>query len=281
MLRKFFRKQKGYALINILGLSLGMAVALLIGLWIRDELSFDTYHAKHRSLAQVMLTQTYNGQTGTFAAVSIPMGMELRTKWASSFAHVALTSWNYAHTLAVGDKKISQAGMFAQAELPGMLTLHMLRGRQDAMKDPSALLLDQSTAKALFGDQDPMGKTIRVDDKTDVTVAGVYEDLPLNTTLHDIHYLLTWEKYLTFYDFLQTAQQEWGNQSFQIFVEMNPHVDMGSTTRAIRYLTRSHNKEGNQELVLQPMDNWHLYSTFENGKVVGGRIQFVWLNPWN
>ena len=95
MLRNFFTiawrnllKNKGYSAINIFGLAIGMAVALLIGLWIWDELSFDKYHTNHAQLAQVMTNQTFNGVRGTGPAISYPLGIELRAKWTSDFAAV-------------------------------------------------------------------------------------------------------------------------------------------------------------------------------------------------
>src|SRR6202000_411403 len=112
------RKHRVYSAINIFGLALGMAVGLLIGLWIWDELSFDHYHSNHRSLAQVMVSMMDNGKMETSQAASIPEGMELRTRWGSAFSQVSLASWNYVHILGAGDKKISQAGMFTQPELP-------------------------------------------------------------------------------------------------------------------------------------------------------------------
>src|ERR1700730_16472706 len=124
-------KSKWYSSINIIGLATGMAVALLIGLWIWDELSFDKYHPNHGRLAQVMTTQTFNGETGTGPAVAIPMGIELRSKNYGDFRKVSLASWNFDHILAVDDKKISQSGMWVQSEFPGMLSLKSEMGRQD------------------------------------------------------------------------------------------------------------------------------------------------------
>ena len=81
--------------INVLGLACGMAVAMLIGLWIFDELTFDHYHANHKKIAQVMITQTFNNETGTGQAMAIPLGMELRSKYGSDFKYVTLCSWNF------------------------------------------------------------------------------------------------------------------------------------------------------------------------------------------
>lgn len=171
-------KSKAYSAINIIGLATGMAVAILIALWIWDELSYNHYHANHQELAQVMTTQTFNGETGTGQAVAMPLGAELRSKYGSDFKSVSMASWNFGHILAVGDKKISSTGMFAEPVFPKMFSLRILKGNINGLKDPSSILLSASIAKALFGNGDPMNKTVKVDNKTDLKVTGVYEDLP-------------------------------------------------------------------------------------------------------
>ena len=98
-------KSKIYSAINIIGLATGMAVAILIALWIWDELSFDNYYKNHQEIAQVMTTQTFNGQTGTGEAVAVPLGNELRSKYGSDFKAVSMASWNFGHILAAGEKK--------------------------------------------------------------------------------------------------------------------------------------------------------------------------------
>jgi len=273
-------KGKAYSAINILGLSIGMAVALLIGLWIWDELTFDQYHKNHKQLAQVMTTQTFNGETGTGKAVAMPLGNELRTKYASNFKRVSMASWDFGHILSVGDKKISQEGMWVEPVFPTMFSLNMLKGSLSGLEDPSSILVSESVAKALFNNQDPLNKLVKVDNKESYKVSGVYEDFPRNTTLNNVNVLLSWEKYLTSQPWLKDAMTEWGNHSFQAFVQVNDQVDIEKTTTKIKNASMIHLKEaedGKEELVLQPMDNWHLYNEFKNGKLVGGRIQFVWL----
>ena len=274
------RKSKAYSAINILGLSIGMAVAILIGLWIWDELTFNHYHTNHAQLAQVMTTQTFNGETGTGEAVAMPLGNELRTKYGSDFKAVSMSSWNFGHILAVGDKKINAEGMWAEAVFPAMLSLKMVKGSLAGLKDPSSILLNESVAKNLFGKDDPMNKMIKLDNKESYKVTGVYEDLPRNSTLYAMKLLLPWEKYITTEDWMKNAMTQWGNHSWQAFVQVNNNVDIAKTTDKIKNASMIHLKEaedGKEELVLQPMDNWRLYNKFENGKVVGGRIEFVWL----
>jgi putative ABC transport system permease protein len=227
-------KNKWYSAINIIGLATGMAVALLIGLWIYDELSYNKAHKNYDRLAQVMTTQTFNGNTGTGPAVSIPLGIELRTKYTSDFKYVSLASWNFEHVLQVGDKQIAKAGMWVQPEFPTMFSLKMLKGKPDALKDPSTILLAASTAKALFGDEDPMNKTVRFDSKIDLQVGGVYQDLPHNSSFRETLLLAAWDKYVDTEPWLKEADQQWGNHSFQLFVQLHDKIDADKATNKIK-----------------------------------------------
>ena len=273
-------KSKAYSAINIIGLATGMAVAILIALWIWDELSYNHYHTNHQELAQVMTTQTFNGETGTGQAVAMPLGIELRSKYGSDFKSVSMASWNFGHILAVGDKKISTTGMFAEPVFPKMFSLRILKGNINGLKDPSSILLSASVAKALFGNGDPLNKTVKVDNKTDLKVTGVYEDLPRNTSFNEMKILIPWEKYIETEPWLKRAMTQWGNHSFQAFVQVNAHGSINQISNKIKKASMIHLNaatDGVEELILQPMDNWRLYNEFKNGKHAGGRIEFVWL----
>jgi len=270
-------RSKWYSLINTLGLSIGMAVALLIGLWVWDELTFNKYHENHDRLAQVMTTQTFNAHTGTGPAVSLPISSTLRTSYHNYFRYICRVSWSNDHILAVGDKQLTQPGFYVQPDFPEMFTLKMLRGSRAALKDPSALLLSQSAATALFGDADPMYKIVKVDNKSQLKVGGVFEDLPRNTSFYKESCLLTWDLYESLNDWVKNSEDHWGNHSWQLFVQLNPDVDPARVTATIKDIAKPHNKDGGESIVIQPMDNWHLYSDFKDGKVAGGRIKFVWL----
>jgi ABC-type antimicrobial peptide transport system permease subunit len=274
-------KSKAYSAINIIGLATGMGVAILIGLWIWDELSFDAYHKNHSRLAQVMTTQTFNGETGTGQAVAMPLANELRTKYGSDFKNVSMASWNFGHVVAVGDKKISAQGMWVEPVFPSMFSFKTLKGNVTAgLNDPSSIVLSSSVAKALFGNENPINKVVKLDNKENYNVTGVYEDLPRNSTLYKTQILLSWNKYITTEPWLKEAMKHWGNHSFQAFVLLPEHGDFDKTTAKIKNASMVHLKEaedGKEELVLQPMNNWRLYNEFKNGKLAGGRIQFVWL----
>jgi putative ABC transport system permease protein len=270
-------KSKWYSLINTLGLSIGLAVALLIGLWVWDELSFNHYHERHGRIVQIMTTQTFNGHTGTGDATSLPIAPYLRTHYGSDFAQVARASWNFTHLLAVGDKKLSKDGLYVEPQFTKIVTLRMIKGSADALKDPSSMLLSKSTAEALFGKDDPMNKNVKVDNRGVLKVAGIYEDPPRNSSFYDSYVIMTWEKYRELNDWVRKSEEQWGNHSFQLFGLLAPNIDAAAVTAKIRDIPKAHNKEGNESLFVQPMDNWHLYSEFKDGKVAGGRIRFVWL----
>jgi putative ABC transport system permease protein len=266
-------KNKASSLINIGGLAVGMAVAMLIGLWIWDEVSYDKYHRNYESIGQIMTTQTSNGQTVTFGTTVVPLGNELRTKYGNSFKLTALTSGG-THILATGETKISQQGMWAEPDLPAILSLVMVKGSYSTFKDPTSVLLSAATANALFGNADPINKVVRIDNNKDMKVTGVYQDLPGNTTLSETMFLLPWSNPANFWN---TQSASWDNHGCQLYVQLNPTVDFNKVSPQIRNITTPYNKTISETIQVFPMSGWHLYSEFQNGKSVGGRIRFVWL----
>ena len=267
------QKSKIYSFINIAGLATGIAVALLIGLWIWDEISFNSYHQNHGRIAQVMVTQTLNNESGTEESMAIPVGKGLRSDYSDDIKYVSSVSWKKDHLISVGEKKLSASGIWAEQDFPEMFTLKMLEGGRNALKDPSTLLLSNSFAKALFGNAKATGKIVRVDNRQEMTVGGVYEDLPHNTSFYNTMILLPWSNKLNW----MNTQTAWDNHCSGLYIELNDHADFNKITAKIRNLPTPHIKEWKEELLLHPLDKVHLYSEFENGRATGGRIQFVWL----
>ncbi|SKB56755.1 ABC transporter permease [Dyadobacter psychrophilus] len=273
-------KNKVYSFINIAGLAVGIAVAMLIGLWVWDELSFNKYHKNYDRVTQAYISQTFNGQTGSGRAVSLPAVAEMANKYSADFKNTSMASWNFGHLLANGDKKINKAGMWAQPALPEMLSLKMLKGDiKTALKDPGSVVISESVAKALFGKEDPLNKTLKLDIKKDVKVTGVYEDIPFNSEFNDLNLLLTWNDYLLAENWVKEAQTQWGNHSFQFYAQVADHADIEKVSLKIRDVELPHafSKTDKPQYFLHPMSRWHLYSDFKDGKNVGGGIQFVWL----
>jgi putative ABC transport system permease protein len=273
-------KNKVYSFINIAGLAVGIAVAMLIGLWVWDELSFNKYHKNYDRLTQAYISQTFNKQTGSGRAVSLPSVMEMQTKYSADFKNTSMASWNFGHLLANGDKKISKQGMFAQPAFPEMLSLRMISGDlKTALKETGSVVISESVAKALFGNEEALNKTLKLDIKKDVKVTGVYEDIPFNSEFHELNMLLTWNDYLLAENWVKEAQTQWGNHSFQFYAQVADHADIEKVSLKIRDVEMPHafSKTDNPRYFLHPMSRWHLYSDFKDGKNIGGGIQFVWL----
>ena len=142
------KKNKVSSFINIGGLAVGMAVAILIGLWIYDELSFNKNFANYDRIAQVMQRFTMNGETGAGTTIPFPMGEELRENFGGDFKYITMASWNENHILAFGEKRLSKSGTFFEPQALEMLSLKMLKGTKDALSDPASILLSESSAKA-------------------------------------------------------------------------------------------------------------------------------------
>jgi putative ABC transport system permease protein len=278
-------KNKAHTFINVTGLSVGMAVAMLIGLWIWDELSYDKYFENHDKIVQVWQHQTFNGKIGSQIAMPIPLGTMLSKDYRSDFKYVVLSSWNYEHILTYGEKKITQLGSFMQPEAPDMLTLNMLKGTRKGLADPSSIMLSAKVAKAMFGNEDPMDKTIKLDNQHLVKVTGVYEDLPHNTSFNELTFILPWNLYPITQAGVKRAATRWGDNSYQIYAQLNDNVTIAKVNARIKGLKEKNiaaqgDKVGasfKPVVFLHPMNKWHLYSEFKDGINTGGAVQFVWM----
>ncbi len=288
MIKNYFKtawrnlvKNKGYSLINIGGLAVGMTVAMLIGLWIYDELSFDKYHKNYDRIAQVMQNQNFNGEIGTQTANPAEMAGEIRRVYGSDFKYVLQSSWNFDHTLTYGDKMFLKPGSFWEPQVVEMLTLKMLRGATDGLKEIHSILLSKSVAEAYFGKDDPLNKILKLDNKENVKVTGVYEDLPENTSFKDLKFILPWDLYLSMNPWIKQMDNPWGSNFSQTYAQISDNADMEKVSAKIRDVkinkVQKDEKRYKPVVFLHPMSKWHLYSDFKNGVISGGRIETVWL----
>ncbi|MDJ1496544.1 ABC transporter permease [Cytophagaceae bacterium DM2B3-1] len=290
MLRNYFKiafrnltRNRGYSFINIFGLATGMAVAMLIGLWVYDELTYNTYYQNHKRIAKVMQSFTFNGESGAGEYMPAPLIEELRTVYKDDFTYVVPSSWTGEHILAYKDNKFMKTGNYIGPQAPEMLSLKMLSGTHAGLKDPSSILLSESVAKALFGEEDPMGKIVKLDNRLNVKVTGVYEDMPFNTEFKDITFMAPWDLYVSTQGWVKQAidNTEWENNSWQLLAQIAPKADFNKVSEKIKDIKIRHNPELANfkiKVFLHPMSDWHLYSEWDKktGKQ-GGRIQFVWL----
>jgi predicted permease len=273
-------KNKGYTFINVGGLALGMAVTLIIGLWILDEQSYNDYYKNKDKIAQVFQSQTFNGETGTGPAIPRPLEKALRDGYSDNFKHLIMCSWTNDHYLKYGEKSISRPGNYMQQVGPELFGFEIIKGDKDGLKEVNSIMLSESTANALFGNEDPIGKTVTVSNEHKMNVSSVYKDVPFNNTFNDTDFIIPWKKYLAANEWIRNAEDQWGNNSFQMFVQLADNTTFDKVTNTIKDVKKNLNEDTaqfNPQIFLFPMKDWYLRSSFENGKQVGGRIKYVWL----
>jgi len=288
MIKNYFKiawrnlvKNKVLSFINIGGLAVGMAVAMLIGLWMWDELSFDTYHHNYNCIAQVMLNQTQNGNVNTGYGIPEGLGAELRKSYGNDFKYIIMSSFPSHHVLAVGENKISSSGNFMDADAPKLFSLKMIEGTGGGLGDPSSILLSESLSKSLFGNAPAINKTVVMDNGKGFKVTGVYKDPPYNTTFHlrDISFIGPWSYYAV--NVLPNwVFNAWGWDCAHLFVQTTDNADMAKVSAKIRNVIFAKANTGDQKsqpaILLRPMSKWHLYQ-YKDGVLVWGKMQYVWL----
>ena len=286
MIRNYFKiawgnllRNKTTALINIGGLAVGMAVGISIGLWIYDEVSYNKYFKNYDHIAQVMVNMKYNGGTGTDWNTAPPVSNELRNLYGNEFKQVLITSLPNRRVMAAGEKKLMKVGYYFEPGVTEMLSLKMLKGSRDGLRDPSSVLLSATLAKSFFGEDDPMGRRIKIDNKEDVTVTGVYEDIPPNTDFSDMEFIAPWQLYVSNSPWIK--KDSWEQDGFQTFVQLKDNADINKVSAKIKNIrlngSNAEQAKAKPEVFLFPMAKWHLYSDFDNGISVGGSIKYVWL----
>ena len=262
--------------INVGGLAIGMAVATLTGLWIHDELSWDHLFRNHDRIAVVLQNQNISGNRQTWWGEAMQLAPALRKDHGELFKYVVTDGGGGQQLFAYGDKKLKITGNYLDAQAIEMFSLPMIRGNKTALDDPGSVMLSESAVKSLFGDQDPMGKTVLLDTKVPVKVTGVYADLSPNSDFSQTQYICPFSLRVQ-RDSLNT-RVGWGNSWFRIYVQLNDNISMAQASAAIKYVKRDNDpgdRRFNPELFLHPMNRWHLYSEFRDGVSAGGRISYV------
>jgi putative ABC transport system permease protein len=280
-------KDKTHSFINIAGMAVGLAVVMVIGLWIWDELSFDTYNTNYKAIAQIARKEITNGE----AYISddnnhfpIPLAGELRKTYNNLFTHVALADARDKHIIAFNGNQFTEQGMYVEKEFTDIFTLKMIAGTTAGFSDPDAILLSQSTAQALFGRSDPIGKVVKLDNARPLKVNGVFADLPNNTTFSGVTLFLPFSLLINTNQSIKDNLNNWDNSSFFIYTAIAPGVQAKQVAGAIKdvYWVKSNGSQkqaaGNKaELFTHPMKDWHLRSEWKNGVQMGGQIRIVWL----
>jgi ABC-type antimicrobial peptide transport system permease subunit len=264
-------KDKSFSLINILGLAVGMASAILIMLWIQYEMGYDQFHERKDRIYEVWNRVNRDGEISSWNTTPRILGPTLK-KDLPEVEHAVRVDWTNRYLFSIGDKRLMASGTAVDSNFLQVFSFPMLKGDPNSvLNDPSSIVLTESLAKKLYGDEDPMGKVLLIENKYSFKVSGILKDLPSNTRF-DFEYLLPW----SFLRQVGADDQYWGNNSTRNYVLLKPNASEANVQAKLKTLRKKYDADDPEaEMFIYPMERWRLYSRFESGKESGGMIEFV------
>lgn len=273
--RNFWR-QKGYTLINISGLSVGLACSILILLWVQDEMQVDQFHKEGDRIYRVLRHVSFSdGEIYTWGAQPMPLAAALELE-VPEIVDAELTTWSNEYLIKLGDQTFREKGRHVDSAFFSMFTFPLIQGdRETVLDDPGSVAISESAAIKYFGKDwqqgaGILGKTLELNNEREVIISGVFEDIPENSTLKfDI--ALPIAAFISTRDWLS----HWGNSSLQLYVRLTEQADLLAVNEKIAGMIDKNHEAANAQVFLHPYADQYLYSKFEQGKLVGGRIDYV------
>jgi ABC-type antimicrobial peptide transport system permease subunit len=279
MLKNYFKialrniwKNKGFSFINISGLAVGMASAVLILLWIQSEVTYDQFHERKDRIYQAWNKATFSGKLQCWSTTPKVLASAL-SRDLPEVEHATRVNWGSRFLFSLGEKRISELGNIVDSNFLQVFSFPLLKGNpKTVLMDMHSVVLTEKFAEKLFGDEDPMGKIVKLDNKDNFKVTGVLKDLP-NNTRFQFEYLLPWS-------YLRSTggdDENWGNNSTSTYVLLKENASFASANSKIKKIKTRYdkNEDPKWEMFIYPMSRWRLYSNFKNGVEDGGKIEFV------
>ena len=281
MLKNYFKiawrnivRQKAYSLLNIAGLSIGMACSILILLWVQSELSYDRFHAR----ADQLFRLTCNAGDFKTAVSSAGMARGLQAQLPQIKDGVRISK-PFSFLFEVGEKKVEEKRVFyADSNFLEVFSFPLLAGNKaTALKDPGAILITEETAVKYYGTKDALGKTIRINNKEDFTIAGVLANTPSNSHLQfdviiPMKTMAKWN--------WDIQNDTWGNFNFYTYLELDEKTAASVSaqqklTKQIAKVFKDHGQTIKLDFQLQPLTDIHLHSNLQIDLPGHGNIQYV------
>ncbi|MGJ1325187.1 ABC transporter permease [Sphingobacterium faecium] len=261
-------KSKGYATINIIGLAIGMAAVLMIAIWVQNQSQFDNFYSNKDNLYRVWNKYEDVGQIGMSNITSGPASVTLKAEYPE-VEHAARVYWNVDRLLSFDENKIKSKGTEVDPSFMEMFDFKLLKGnRSQVLSGPQNIILTESLSKKIFGDTDPLNKTLILDNKEPYQVSGIIADLPSNTDF-DFNYLIPLTK-------ADNYSPNWNTSTFMTYIQLKDGTDVDAFNKKLKnIIAKKTNNELKGSLFLYPLSKMHLYSKFEQGVPVGGKIDQV------
>jgi len=266
-----FLRSKTFSFVNITGLAIGMASALIILLWARNEMSYDLFHEKKDRIYQVLSRGSFDGKPAIWPNTPMVMGPVLKKEYPQ-VEEMTRMNWVGAFVLSNGDKHLQTQGYLVDTGFLRIFSYPLLQGDpRTALNNPHSIILTETSARKLFGTTDVLGVTMRVDSVPDFTVTGVLKDMPSNTRFSKMEYLVPW----SYTKEVKWEESSWAKGSIATYVLLRPGVSEQQADRLFGHIITAHAPDVKNDVFLHPLWKWRLYSGFESGKNAGGYIEQV------
>jgi predicted permease len=263
-------KNKGYSFLNIFGLSLGMACAMLILLWVNDEFQYNKFHKSYSHLYQVLEHQRYEGKTYTFAALPGKFGPAIKQE-LPEIKYSARADWGGRMLFSLGEKSIYERGYFTDPDFLKMFSFRVIKGdTATLLTDPTSIVITDKMAERFFGKEDALGKTLKVENDKPYTIAGIVEEPSTSSTLK-----FSWLASFKIHEDRNSWLQQWGNNGIQTFVELKNGTNPKEVNKKLYNFISQKDTSTIAKPFLLSISDWRLRNNFEEGKQAGGKIEVV------
>ncbi|WP_324759463.1 ABC transporter permease [Sphingobacterium thalpophilum] len=264
-------KNKGFSAINIIGLAIGLASVLLIALWVQNQFQYDNFY-KNKDNIYKLMNKTDKNNSVNIHGITMPAAAPALESEFPEVEHAARMLWTEDQLLTYGEENLKAKGNSVDASFIDIFDFHIVKGaKSKALSEPNSIVLTEGFSKSIFGNDNPIGKTVIIKNERPYKVTAVMQDLPSYT---DFDF-----KYLIPIDFERSKNlNSWNNNSLVTYVSLKPHTDVEAFNEKIKPLvTKNADFLKWSSVFLYPMSKVHLYSEFENGVVSGGKIDKVQL----
>ncbi len=270
-------RQKAYTFINLTGLTAGLASSMLILLWVQDEIRYDRFHEKGDRIYQVMKNVQYSGnKIVTGVTTQHPLAEVLETNYPE-IEQVTLVSWPQTALFQYEKKHFKEDGYYVSPVFLDIFSFPLLAGNpHTALDDMSGVVISDNLARKYFGEDwqrenKALGQTIRIGNREDFKVTGIVETPPSNSSLQ-FDFLISIEDYLK-----QNKRlvQSWSHNMLRTYVQVQKGTNLTQINKKIGSVINEQRKFGDDQVFLQKFSDRYLYSNYEQGKLTGGRIEYV------
>lgn len=261
-------RNKSFSLLNIVGLSIGLAVTALILIWINFETGVDQFHNKKDRIYEVYNQYPVDGEIWTWNSTPKIMAPTIKKDYPEV---ESVSRYNYDDTFlfSVDDKRMKSTGTIVDPEFLNIFSFPLLEGSvETVLEGVNSIVITETFAKKLFGDEPAVGKIVKVDNADAFKVTGILKDLPNNTGFN-FEFLIPW----TYAQQKGWNDKHWGNNSIATYVLLKEGTDYSVFSKKIKNLRERYDKDSPDMVTyFYPWSRYWLYSEFEDGKEVGGRI---------